>query len=292
MPSPSLIMWEVVPLPGTQDNTPCLSDEWTGAHKRETSREPHSSSEFSNFGTESVHHTDKEIQADLDHTSNVEGSEYSSQEGNVLFKDVHSGIEFAVQITPVKDSQMHREKMLQDAEGDAPASSYIFDDMTETLENKSQTGRLAVSTQRATSVLQQEAYSRMCAASGLEGMEQLNSKQITAADLDMEKMRLDGALTRMRCRHSDNERRRQHEERMEGLRRQTVSQSIGQHLHELLQPQNHYALFFFCFIFIHLVYTLRELAFYFITKHHLFCFGLLLYFVFKKILLDYRGRKN
>nr|XP_020652574.1 transmembrane protein 247-like isoform X2 [Pogona vitticeps] len=254
----------------------------------EPSREPHSSSEFSNFETESVHHTDKEIQADLDHTSNLEGSEYSSQEGNALFKDVNSGIEFAVQIMPVKDSKIHREKM----DPDAPASSYTLDDLTETLDNKSQTGKLAVSTQRGTSVLQQEAYSRICVASSLEGMEQLDSRQTKAADHDLEKMRLEGALTRMRCRYNNKERRRRHDERTEEMRRQTVSQSIGQWLHELLQPQNHYGLFFFCFVFIHLIYTLRELAFYFITKYHLFCFGLLLCFFFKKILLDFRGRKN
>lgn len=116
---------------------------------------------------------------------------------------------------------------LQDAVGDAPASSYILDDMTETLDNKSQTGRPALSTQRGTSVLQQEVYSRTCAASSLEGMEQLNSRQVTAADLDLEKMRLDGALTRMRCRYNDNARQRQHEERTEQLHPQTVSRSVS-----------------------------------------------------------------
>ncbi|XP_062980831.1 transmembrane protein 247 [Elgaria multicarinata webbii] len=256
----------------------------------ETSREPHSSSDFSNFETESVHHTDKEIQADLDHTSNLEGSEYSYQGGSVEFKEMQAGIEFAVKITPVKDIKKHREKM--DAVRDTPASSYIPDDMTETLDNKSQAERLANSTQRGTSALQPGAFSRMGVASSMEGMGQLNSRQITAADLDLEKMRLDGAITRLKYRHGDNEKRRRHEEKMELLRQQSASRSIGQELHELLQPQNQYALFFFCFIFIHVIYTVRELAFYFIMKHHILWFVILLYFVFRKIFLDYKNRKN
>ncbi|XP_028577553.2 uncharacterized protein LOC114593369 [Podarcis muralis] len=256
----------------------------------EVSREPHSSSDFSNFETESVHQTDKEIQADLDHTSNVEGSEYSYQGGSVGFKEMQTEIEFAVQITPIKDLKKHRERM--DAARDTPASSYVPDDMTETLENKSQGDRLAISTQRGTSALQPEAYSRIGEASSMERMGQLHSRQITAADLDLEKMRLDGAMTRLRYRHEDNEKRRQHEEKMQQLHHQTTPRSIGQEVHELLQPQNQYALFFFCFIFIHIIYTARELAFYFIMKHDVFCFAILLYFIFKKILLDYRSRRN
>ncbi|KAJ6666995.1 hypothetical protein lerEdw1_018997 [Lerista edwardsae] len=256
----------------------------------EPSRDPHSSSDFSNFETESVHHTDKEIQADLDHTSNMEGSEYSFQGGTVEFKGMHEGIEFATQLTLIEDSKKHRKKM--DIARDTPASSYIPDDMTETLENKSQAEHLAASTQRGTSALQPEVYSRIEKVSSLEGIAQLNRRQITAADLDLEKMRLDGAMTRLRYRHEDNEKRRQHEEKMEQLRQLTVSRSFGQKLHELLQPQNQYALFFFCFIFVHVIYTARELAFYFIMKHHVFCFAIFLYFIFKKIFLDYKNRKK
>ncbi|KAF7252650.1 hypothetical protein EYD10_02259 [Varanus komodoensis] len=257
---------------------------------QETAKEPHSSSDFSNFETESVHHTDKEIQADLDHTSNLEGSDYSYQGGNAEFKEMQAGIEFAVQIMPIKDPKRHREN--PDTARDTPASSYIPDDMTETLENKSQAERLANSTQRGTSALQTGAYSRIGVASSLEGMGPLSSRQITAADLDLEKLRLDGAMARLKYRHEDNEKRRRHEEKMEQLRQRTVARSIGQELHELLQPQNQYALFFFCFIFIHVIYTVRELAFYFIMKHHVLCFAVLLYFVFKKIFLCYRNRKN
>ncbi|XP_077191790.1 uncharacterized protein LOC143836390 [Paroedura picta] len=256
----------------------------------ETPRDPHSSSDFSNFETESVHHTDKEIQADLDHTSNLEESEFSYQGGAAEFQEMQAGIEFAVQITPLKDTKKHREKM--DPARDTPASSYIPDYMMETLDNKNQAERLAVSTQRGTSGLPPETYSRMAEISSLEGMGQLTNRQITAADLDLEKIRLDSAMTRMRFRHEDNEKRRQHEEKMEQMRHQAVSRSIGQELHELLQPQNQYALFFFCFIFIHVIYTARELAFYFITKHHIFCFVIVLYFIFKKTVLGYRNKKK
>lgn len=111
---------------------------------------------------------------------------------------------------------------------DTPASSYLPDDMTETLENKSQAGQLAISTQRGPRALQPEVFSGMDKANSLEGIAPLNDRQITAADLDLEKMRLDGAMLRLRYRHEDNEKRRQHEAKMEQLRQQnsrTVSRS-------------------------------------------------------------------
>ncbi|XP_066479610.1 transmembrane protein 247-like [Tiliqua scincoides] len=255
----------------------------------EATQDPHSSSDFSNFETESVHHTDKEIQADLDHTSNMEASEYSFQGGTVEFKGMHEGIEFDTQLTLIEDSKKHRKKM--DIARDTPASSYLPDDMTETLENKSQAEQLASSTQRGASALQPAMNSRVYKVSSVEGIAPLNGRQITAADLDLEKMRLDGAMIRLRYRNEDNEKRRQHEAKMEQLRQQT-SRSFGQKLRELLQPQNQYVLFFFCFIFIHVIYTARELAFYFIMKHHLFCYAIFLYFILKKTFLDYKNRKK
>ncbi|XP_060103708.1 uncharacterized protein LOC132577963 [Heteronotia binoei] len=259
----------------------------------ETPRDPHSSSDFFIFDTESVHHTDKEIQADLDPLSNLEESEFSSQGGAAEFQEMEAGIEFegtafAVQITPLKDIKNHREKM--DPTRDPPASSYIPDYVMETLDNKNQAERL--STQRGTSGLPPETYSRIAEISNLEGMGQLTSRQITAVDLDLKKIKLDNALTRMRYRLEDNEKRRQHEEKMERMRHQAVSRSIGQELHELLQPQNQYALFFFCFIFIHVIYTARELAFYFIAKHHIFCFVIVMYFIVKKTALGFRNKKK
>uniref|UniRef100_A0A8D0DYC2 Transmembrane protein 247 n=1 Tax=Salvator merianae TaxID=96440 RepID=A0A8D0DYC2_SALMN len=203
---------------------------------------------------------------------------------------MQAGIQFAVQITPMKDSKKHQEKM--DPTRGTPASSYSPDDITETLDNKSQAEQLALSTQRGTSALQPEAYSRIGEVSSLDGLGQLHARQITAADFDLEKMKLETAMTRLRYKHEDNEKRRQHKERMEQLHQQTPPRSIGQELHELLQPQNQYALFFFCFIFIHAIYTARELAFYFIMKHGMLCFApILLYFIFK-VFLNYKNRKN
>uniref|UniRef100_A0ACB8GA07 Uncharacterized protein n=1 Tax=Sphaerodactylus townsendi TaxID=933632 RepID=A0ACB8GA07_9SAUR len=189
----------------------------------ETPRDPHSSSDFSNFETESVHHTDKEIQADLDHTSNLEESEFSYQGGISEFKEMQAGIEFAVQITPLKNTKKHREKM--DPARDTPASSYIPDDVMETLNNKNPADRLAVTTQRGTSGLLPETSSRMAEISSLEGMGQLPIRQITAVDVDLEKIKLDGAMTRMRYRHEENEKKRRHEEKMERIRHQAISQS-------------------------------------------------------------------
>lgn len=117
--------------------------------------------------------------------------------------------------------------MFQDTARDTPASSYIPDDLTETFEYKSQQERLAISAQRGARVFPPEAYPRIGDTSSLEGMGQLNSRQITWADLDLEKMRLEGAVTRLRYKHDDNEKMRQHEEKMERLRQQTVPRSVS-----------------------------------------------------------------
>lgn len=61
-----------------------------------------------------MHHTDKEIQADLGHTSNMEGSEFSFQGGTVEFKGMHDGIEFDTQLTLIEDSKKQPKKMVSD----------------------------------------------------------------------------------------------------------------------------------------------------------------------------------
>nr|XP_034966386.1 transmembrane protein 247-like [Zootoca vivipara] len=280
---------------------------------KEVSREPHCSSDFSNFETESVHQRDKEIQADLDRTSNVEGSEYSYQGGSVGFKEMQTEIEFAVQITPIKDLKKHRERMDANGSG-SPAIPAI---VTDTLANGDQQTPLGTRRQlEATSsplpldavakeekdehredkdgqgAKEQEQVPRIVVSGGGES-EWSSSRLNLANETELEKRRMEFELTRLKYEHEENERQRQHEEKMEQLRQQQAPpKKIGQQLHELLQPQNEYALFFFCFIFIHFIYTARELAFYFIMKHDIFCFAILMCFVFKKILLDYISGRN
>lgn len=73
-----------------------------------------------------MHHTDKEIQADLDHTSNLEESEFSYQGGAAEFQEMQAGIEFAVQITPLKDTKRHKEKMVSRNEGSRQTLTFLL----------------------------------------------------------------------------------------------------------------------------------------------------------------------
>uniref|UniRef100_A0A8C8VJB1 Transmembrane protein 247 n=1 Tax=Pelusios castaneus TaxID=367368 RepID=A0A8C8VJB1_9SAUR len=182
--------------------------------------------------------------------------------------------------------------MYQDASRGTPTSSYLPDDMTECLDDKSQAAHLENRVKREADALQPEGFTSVGEISNSEELEQPCGRRITAADLELEKMRWDSALTRLKHKHEDNEKHRQHEKNMEQIRQQATPRSFGQGLHELLRPQNQYTLFLYCFIFIHLIYTVRELAFYFVIKHYLFCFAIVLYFIFKKIFLDYKNKKK
>ncbi|XP_065445628.1 transmembrane protein 247 isoform X1 [Chrysemys picta bellii] len=249
------------------------------------------SSEVSHVETESLHVKDQETQADLERLSNLEGSEYSDQAGTAL-KEMQTGFEFTVQIAQYKDNKKQRQHEKMDASRGTPTSSYIPDDMTEGLDGKSQAAHLENRAKREADALQPEGFTSMGEISNLEELEQPCGRRITATDLELEKMRWDSALTRLKHKHEDNEKQRQHEKTMEQIRQQATPRSLGQGLHDLLQPQNQYTLFLYCFIFIHLIYTVRELAFYFVIKHYLFCFAIVLYFIFKKIFQDCKNKKK
>nr|XP_048699300.1 uncharacterized protein LOC125633693 [Caretta caretta] len=52
---------------------------------------------------------------------------------------------------------------------------------------------------------------------------------------------------------------------------------------DLLMPQNQFALFLYCFIFIHVIYTARDLLLFFVKKHHLFIIVVTLLYLIKKL---------
>ncbi|KAM9155336.1 transmembrane protein 247 [Pangshura tecta] len=259
---------------------------------------------------ESLHVRDQETQADLERLSNLEGSEYSDQAGTAL-KEMQTGFEFTVQIAQYKDNKKQQQHEKMDASRGTPTSSYIPYDMTEGLDAKSQAVHLENRAKREADALQPEGFTSIGEISNLEELEQPCGRRITATDLELEKMRWDFALTRLKHKHEDNEKQRQHEQTMEQIRQQATPRSLvtgvskrnirqsipmssmfGQGLHDLLQPQNQYTVFLYCFIFIHLIYTVRELAFYFVIKHYLFCFAIVLCFIFKKIFQDYKNKKK
>lgn len=60
-----------------------------------------------------------------------------------------------------------------------------------------------------------------------EELEQLCGKQITAADIELERIRWDFVLAKLKYEHEDNEKQRLHEERMEQIHQQAVKRSVS-----------------------------------------------------------------
>ncbi|KAK2493443.1 hypothetical protein MC885_000740 [Smutsia gigantea] len=79
------------------------------------------------------------------------------------------------------------------------------------------------------------------------------------AEMELEKVRMEFELTRLKYLHEENERQRQHEEVMEQLQQQAAPRP------------NQFAVFLYCFVFIHIIYVTKEMIFFLFSKHYLFC---------------------
>nr|XP_016803962.2 transmembrane protein 247 [Pan troglodytes] len=113
-------------------------------------------------------------------------------------------------------------------------------------------------------------------------------------EMELEKVRMEFELTRLKYLHEENERQRQHELAMEQLQREqlqrerqheVVMEQLQQEaaprlfsggLQNFLLPQNQFAMFLYCFIFIHIIYVTKEMVFFLFTKHYLFCIAAIL----------------
>ncbi|XP_044516584.1 transmembrane protein 247 [Gracilinanus agilis] len=103
------------------------------------------------------------------------------------------------------------------------------------------------------------------------------------AEMELEKVRMEFELTRLKYLHEENERQRQHEEVMEQLHRQAPPQLFPGGFQDLLLPQNQFAMFLYCFIFIHIIYITKEMVFFLFTKHYLFCIAAILLCLIKTL---------
>ncbi|XP_031212665.1 transmembrane protein 247 [Mastomys coucha] len=109
--------------------------------------------------------------------------------------------------------------------------------------------------------------------------------------MELEKVRMEFELTRLKYLHQENERQRQHEEVMEQLLQQQQQQQQPQALprqfsgglQDLLLPQNQFAMFLYCFIFIHIIYVAKEMVFFLFSKHYLFCLAAILLCLIKTL---------
>lgn len=98
-------------------------------------------------------------------------------------------------------------------------SSFISDSKTESMDAKCHMAYLDMN--GGISALQSEA------STNAEELEQLCGKQTTAADIELERMRWDFVLAKLKYEHEDNEKQRLHEERMEQIHQQAVKRSVS-----------------------------------------------------------------
>ncbi|CAO2604457.1 Transmembrane protein 247 [Lemmus lemmus] len=105
--------------------------------------------------------------------------------------------------------------------------------------------------------------------------------------IELEKVRMEFELTRLKYLHQENERQRHHEEVMEQLQQQQQQQALPRQLsgglQDLLLPQNQFAMFLYCFIFIHIIYVAKEMVFFLFSKHYLFCLAAILLCLIKTL---------
>ncbi|XP_027959643.1 transmembrane protein 247 [Eumetopias jubatus] len=102
-------------------------------------------------------------------------------------------------------------------------------------------------------------------------------------EMELEKVRMEFELTRLKYLHQENERQRQHEEVMEQLQQQVTPRLFSGGLQDLLLPQNQFAMFLYCFIFIHIIYVTKEMIFFLFSKHYLFCIAAILLCLIKTL---------
>ncbi|XP_073073163.1 transmembrane protein 247 [Manis javanica] len=91
------------------------------------------------------------------------------------------------------------------------------------------------------------------------------------AEMELEKVRMEFELTRLKYLHEKNECQRQHEGVMAQLQQQAAPHLSSGGLQGLLLPQNQFAMFLYCFIFIHMICVTKEMIFFLFSKHYLFC---------------------
>ncbi|XP_057599372.1 transmembrane protein 247 [Hippopotamus amphibius kiboko] len=103
------------------------------------------------------------------------------------------------------------------------------------------------------------------------------------AEMELEKVRMEFELTRLKYLHEENERQRRHEEAMQQLQQQATPRPFSGGLQDLLLPQNQFSMFLYCFIFIHVIYVTKEMIFFLFSKHYLFCIVAILFCLIKTL---------
>ncbi|XP_074435750.1 transmembrane protein 247 isoform X3 [Larus michahellis] len=171
-----------------------------------------------------------EIQEDLEEISNLKGSEYSFQTTMEELEENQKDNQLTLQELQNNNNKKQLHEKMQGAIRDMTTSSFISDSKTESMDAKCHMAYLDMN--GGTSALPSEV------STNAEELEQLCGKQVTAADIELERMRWDFVLAKLKYEHEDNEKQRLHEERMEQIHQQAVKRPFSQGLQDLLRPPN------------------------------------------------------
>ncbi|XP_059972928.1 LOW QUALITY PROTEIN: transmembrane protein 247 [Mesoplodon densirostris] len=102
-------------------------------------------------------------------------------------------------------------------------------------------------------------------------------------EMELEKVRMEFELKRLKYLQEENEQQQQHEQVMEQLRQQATPRLFSGGLQDLLLPQNQFTMFLYCFIFIHIIYVTKEMIFFLFSKHYLFSIAAILLCLIKTL---------
>uniref|UniRef100_A0A8C2TD35 Transmembrane protein 247 n=1 Tax=Coturnix japonica TaxID=93934 RepID=A0A8C2TD35_COTJA len=164
-------------------------------------------------------------------------------------------------------------KCKQGAMRDIPTSYFVSDYTTENTDARSHMAHLDVTGR--TSALQSEV------STNVEEQKELCCMQVTAADIELQRMWCNFMLAGQKYELEDSDKQRLHEERMTRIRQQ-----FSQGLQDRLLPPNQTVLFLYSFIFMYIIYIAKDLVFYFFQNHYQFSFAIVFFFILKGIFQD------
>ncbi|XP_048791819.1 transmembrane protein 247 isoform X2 [Lagopus muta] len=185
-------------------------------------------------------------------------------------------IELTLQETQNNGNKRHKkqQQVNMGAMRDIPTSYFISDNTTENMDARSHMAHLDVMGRAST--LQSEV------STSVEEQKELCYMQVTAADIELQRMWCNFMLAEQKYEHEDSDKQRLHEERMA-----RIHQQFKQGLQDRLLPPNQSVLFFlYCFTFIFIIYIVKDLVFYFFQNHHQFSFAIVLFLILKGIFQD------
>ncbi|XP_007108796.1 transmembrane protein 247 [Physeter macrocephalus] len=170
-----------------------------------------------------------------------------------------------------------RASLAQEAESPKPDSSYDYLEEMETCEDRSCPGPpKSLSSKAGPATTKRQAgdgpecaeppLAPATAGPGTPGPQRND-------EMELEKVRMEFELKRLKYLHEETERLRQH----------ATPRLFSGGLQDLLLHQNQFAMFLYCFIFIHIIYVTKEMIFFLFSKHYLFCIAAILLCLIKTL---------